>query len=210
MNKWILGLAVVGLLVSCGAEEKEDSKEKSKETKEKSLKIAYYDLGLMFNDLDYTKEINVQLQSELMGLQQEYQKLQQQVQTNFQRMQNPNLSVDQQIAADKAKQRAEKKMQELQQGPLYELEMKQAQLQDQLTGYLLQYSEEYAKANGISVMYATGIPGGQISYMDKSFDVTTEFTKYVNDKLNAEIQKAQQQAMPDPNMVPPAVVPNEQ
>ncbi len=202
MNKLILGLAVVGLMASCGGDSKEEGKKgTSEESSEKPLKIAYYDIGLMFNDLDFTQEANKQLQTEMMALEQEYQKLQQQAQTNYQRMQNPSLSVDQQIAADRRMQSAQKKMVELQQGPLYELEMKQAQLQNELTGYLLKYSEEYAKANGIHMMYATGLPGGQISYIDKSFDITAAFTQYVNDKLNAEMQNMQ--GMPQPPMPQP-------
>lgn len=200
MNKLILGLALVGLMASCGGEDKGDKKEDSKETSDVSLKIAYYDIGIMFNELDFTQEANKQMQTELLALEQEYQKLQQRAQTSYQRMQNPNLSVDQQLAADRSMQSAQKKMVEMQQGPLYELEMKQAQLQNELTGYLFKYSEEYAKANGINMMYATGLPGGQIMYIDKSFDITEEFTKYVNDKLNAEIQSMQ--GMPNPNMIP--------
>lgn len=183
MNKWILGLAVIGLLVSCGEDTKEESKEKPKESTEKSVKIAYYDLEKMYTDLEFSVNAGKLLDQEMIAANDEYAKYMKQYESSIAIMEDPNASVDQQIAADRRMQQAQQKLAQLQQASGYQ--MKQMQLEQQLGAYLFKYSEEYAKQIGVDVMFMNA-PGGVIAYINKGMDVTDEFIKFLDEKIAAD------------------------
>lgn len=187
MNKIILSLAVIGILVSCGGENKKETKDSKEGTSEKGSVIAYYDLEKMYTDLEFSKNANASIQAEGLAVQEKYQKLQQEYQSSMRIINSTTASVDQQIAADRRMQNAQKKMAELEKGELYEFQMKQAQLENELAGYLIKYSEEYAKEHKIDVILVKA-PGGNISYINKSFDISDEFVKYVNSKVGSGSQ----------------------
>ncbi|MCR9173051.1 MAG: OmpH family outer membrane protein [bacterium] len=185
MNKWILGLAVMGLLVSCGSADSEetDSSKKEKESSEKKLKIAYYELEKMYTDLDFSINAGKELEKEMMAANNEYAKYSKQYESSLATMQDPGASLDAQMAADRKMQQAQQKLAQIQQASGYQ--MKQMQLEQQLAGYLMKYSEAYAKEKGIDVMLINA-PGGTIAYIDSAFDVSDDFVKYLNAKIGSE------------------------
>lgn len=198
MNKFILSLAVLGMLVSCGGGSKEETKSSKEGKSEKGANIAYYDLEKMYTDLEFSKNANESIQAEGLAVQEKYQKLQQEYQSSMQIINSNSATVDQQISADRRMQNAQKKMAELEKGELYEFQMKQAQLENELAGYLIKYSEEYAKENDIDVIFVKA-PGGNISYINKAYDISDAFVKYVNAKVG---KGSQDQTMPPP---PPVI-----
>jgi Skp family chaperone for outer membrane proteins len=199
MNKLILGLAVIGMMASCGAEEKEDKEKAPKESAETSLKIAYYDLEKMYTDLDFSISAGKQLEAEMTAANEDYGKYSKQYENSMAVMQDPNASIDQQMAADRRMQIAQKKLTELQQASGWQ--MKQMQLEQQLAGYLFQFSEEYAKQIGVDALLVNA-PGGTIAYINKSYDVSDDFVKFLNEKIGSGVQtvspNAQGQPLPAP------------
>lgn len=183
MNKWIVGLAVIGLLASCGEDKKEDTKETPKESADTSLKIAYYDLEKMYTDLDFSKNAGKQLEADMMAANDDYAKYSKEYEASMATMQDPNATIDQQMAADRKMQRAQQKLAELQQASGFQ--MKQMQLEQQLAGYLFQYSEEYAKKIGVDALLVNA-PGGTIAYISKAYDVSDDFVKFLNAKIGTE------------------------
>lgn len=199
MNKWILGFAVLGLLTSCGGEdtEEKEGKKESKviETKVTSanagdLTIGYYDTEKLYTDFKFFSTKGAELEAKAQGLEAELLKWQQIGQSNLNKIQDPSLSVEQQMAADKKMQQAQAKIQQIQQGDAYNLQLEQAQFNATLEEKLLKYSEEYGKENGIKLIFARGAGSG-ISYIDEAFDITDSFIAYMNAKeeaLNQELE----------------------
>ncbi len=191
MKKLLLGVAVLGLLVSCGGEDK-DGKEKDAtviETKVTSanagdLTIGYYNAEKLVTDFDFMRETDVKLKKEGEAIQKKMINWQTVMQSSYQKLQDPSLSVDQQLAYDRKMQNAQKQIQQIEQTELYDLQERQAKLSMALEQKLLKYSEEFGKANGIKLIFARGAGSG-ISYIDEAFDITDEFIKYMNAKEKA-------------------------
>ncbi|GAB5419252.1 MAG: hypothetical protein Crog4KO_32960 [Crocinitomicaceae bacterium] len=191
MKKLLLGVAVFGLLVSCGEDDKEGKGEDSTviETKVTSanagdLTIGYYDAEKLVTDFDFMRETDVKLKKEGEAIQKKMINWQTVMQSSYQKLQDPSLSVDQQLAYDRKMQNAQKQIQQIEQTELYDLQERQAKLSMALEQKLLKYSEEFGKANGIKLIFARGAGSG-ISYIDEAFDITDEFIKYMNAKEKA-------------------------
>lgn len=187
MKKLFLGIAAVGLLASCGGDKEGEGKETTKiETSVASvdagdLTIGYYNADVLVTDFDFMRETDATLKKEGEAIQTKMINLQNIVQSSYQKLQDPSLSVDQQLAFDRKMQNAQKQLVQIEQTELYSLQERQAKLSMTLEQKLLKYSEEFAKANGIKLIFARGAGSG-ISYIDEAFDITDEFIAYMNAK----------------------------
>ena len=187
MKKLFLGIAAVALLASCGGDKEGEGKETTKiETSVASvdagdLTIGYYNADVLVTDFDFMRETDATLKKEGEAIQTKMINLQNIVQSSYQKLQDPSLSVDQQLAFDRKMQNAQKQLVQIEQTELYSLQERQAKLSMTLEQKLLKYSEEFAKANGIKLIFARGAGSG-ISYIDEAFDITDEFIEYMNAK----------------------------
>jgi len=198
MNKLILGLAVLGMLVSCGSDDSDEKggKNDSKviETKVTSanagdLTIGYYDIEKLYSEFTFFTTKGAELEKKAKDIEDKLVRWQQIGQSNLNKLQDPSLSMDQQIAADKKMQQAQSMIQQIKQGEAYNLQMEQAKFNTALEQKLLKYSESYGKENGIKLIFARGAGSG-ISYIDSAFDITDSFIEYMNakeDSLNSEL-----------------------
>lgn len=190
MKNLFLGIAVLGLLASCGEDKEEKGKESTViETKVTSanagdLTIGYYNAEKLVTDFDFMRETDKKLKSEGEAIQKKMINWQNVMQSSYQKLQDPSLSVDQQLAYDKKMQNAQKMIQQIEQTELYTLQERQAKLSMALEQKLLKYSEEFGKANGIKLIFARGAGSG-ISYIDEAFDITDEFIAFMNAKEKA-------------------------
>lgn len=195
MKKLILGVAVLGLLASCGGDKdgkKADGKTVIETTVTSAnagdLTIGYYNADKLTTDFDFMRETDVKLQAEGRAIEEKlvrWQNIGQQSLAALEKgAQDGTLSVDQQIALDKKMQNAQRNIQQIQQTDYMDLQQRQGELSMVLEKKLLTYSEEFAKANGIKLIFARG-GGSGISYIDDAFDITDEFIEYMNAKEKA-------------------------
>lgn len=202
MKKLLLGFIAVGLLTACG-----DSKEDKKEDKEKKetviktevtsanagdLTIGYYELEKLTTDFNFMRETDEELNKEGQAIQDELVYWQKVLEKNYTELQdgiNKGIltSTEQENLSKKIEQ-AQTNLANIQQNKAAKFQQKQAELTLALEAKVLNYSEEFAKANGLKLLFARG-PGSGISYIDGAFDVTDAFIQFMNarqDELNSE------------------------
>ena len=132
MKNLFLGVAVVGLLASCGGDDKEGKKESTViETKVTSadagdLTIGYYDAEKLATDFDFMRETDEKLKAEGAAIEEKlirWQNIGQQSLSALEKgSQDGTLSVDQQIALDKKMQNAQRQIQNTQQTEYFDLQ----------------------------------------------------------------------------------------
>lgn len=201
----IIAIALVsaGILTSCGGDKsnKKDGK-KDGDTVIKTevssanvgdLTIAYYEMEKLTTGFDFYRTVSAEMEKEGLAIQQELEGWQRSYESAARKMtdgmQNGTLSTDQIEGLDRKVKQAEKSIMNIQQNKAVAYQQKQMEMNSVLEQKLVKYSEEYAKANGIKMLYAKGAGTG-IAYIDSSFDVTEAFIQYINAKekeLNAEI-----------------------
>lgn len=187
-----IAILATGVLTSCGGEDaKKGDKDKEGtviETKVTSadagdLTIGFYETEKLATDFDFMREANEELTSEGAAIEKELINWQRSLETNYTNLQtgmnDGTLTVAEQMALDKKVQQAQGMIQNIQQTKGMQFSEKQADLGMKLEKKLLKYSEEFAEANGIKLLFARG-PGSGISYIDGAFDVTDDFIKYMN------------------------------
>lgn len=189
-----LTLITASVLASCGNEPSKKDKDDKKDTVIKTevastnagdLTIAYYETEKLTTDFDFYKKTSSELEKEGGAIQKNLENWQRTYELNARKMtegmQNGTLSTSQIEGYDKKVKDAEKNIVAIQQNQMMAFQTKQQKLTEVLDNKLKKYSEDFAKANGIKMLYSKG-PGSPISYIDPAFDVTDAFVKYMNAK----------------------------
>ncbi len=185
-------LIAASLLVSCGGKEKTSAKEDKKDSVIKTevtsanagdLTIGYYDVEKLATDFDFYRNMSAEIEKEGAQIQKELENWQRAYETAATQLQKGmsggTLMSDKIDQLDKKVKQAENNIISIQQNQMAAFQRKQMEVNSVLEKKLFQYSEEYAKANGIKMLYAKGAGSG-IAYIDSAFDVTTSFIQYIN------------------------------
>ena len=177
-------------MASCGSDQ-EDKKEKEEtviktevtSTNAGDLTIGYYDLQKLSTDFDFMREADERLKKEGQSIQDELVYWQQSLESNYTKLQEGMnkgiLTLAEQQSLGKKVEQAQANLANIQQSKAMAFNEKQTDFNMKLEAKVLAYSEEFAKANGLKLLFARG-PGSGISYIDESFDVTDEFIDFMN------------------------------
>jgi outer membrane protein len=197
-----MGCIALTLLSACSSEtDKSKEADSPKDTVIKTevtsanagdLTIGYYELERLATDFDFMRKADEQLTAEGQSIQDELIYWQRELETNYTKlnegMNKGILTSTEQQALGKKVERAQQNLTNIQQNKAMKFQEKQADFNMKLEAKVLAYSEDFAKANGLKVLFARG-PGSGISYIDGAFDMTDEFIEYMNARqkeLNGE------------------------
>lgn len=187
-----LTLITASVLASCGNDKskKDDKKDTVIKTEVATtnagdLTIGYYEMDKLTTDFEFYRKISTEMEKEGAAIQRELENWQRAYETAATALQKGmsggTLMSDKIDQLDKKVKQAEKNIISIQQNQMAAYQRKQMEMNSVLEKKLIQYSEDYAKANGIKMLYAKGAGSG-IAYIDSAFDVTASFIQYINAK----------------------------
>lgn len=199
--KKIFGVLVISsVLLACGDKDNEKAADKvvEKATTTHSagdLVIGYYNSDSIPANFNFYKVEEAALEKEGRGLESQLMAKQQSLQNLYNRyqsgMQNQSLTPNQMETLGRQIQEAEAGIARFQQEQLGAFQQKQMESTIALQNKVKAYSNEFAKEKGITVFLILG-QGASTAYVDESFDFTSEFIAFMNEKedaLNADLNK---------------------
>jgi Skp family chaperone for outer membrane proteins len=189
MKYLVAGALFMGLLVSCGGDDKKEQSEETPTTVEvKSvgeLTIGYYDLDSIATGFSFYKETQArlekkgkQIEDRMNAWQQKGQKAAIALQAG---MQNQTLTENQVIAYQKKIQECENKIIQIQQNELEPFQQENFEMNQVLTNKVDAYGRDFSKKHALKLFFSVS-KGGTVAYVDSTFNMTTEFINYMNER----------------------------
>lgn len=192
MKNLLLITSFAATLISCGDGANKETKESIDDkpvnvatTSMGDLTIAYYEMDSIASSFTFyvntKKDIDTKrsnLESKIQVQQVNYQKAGEALQKG---VQNQTLSQNQIEGYQRKMQSAEQEIYRLQQTEGMQIEAESMQATENLTKKIDSYAATFSKKHGLKIFFSKAI-GGQLTYVDPSFDMTTEFIEYINKK----------------------------
>jgi outer membrane protein len=178
---------LAGILVSCG---EKDAKEKEKDpvVEVKSvgeLTIGYYEMEKIATDFKFYVDTQKDLEKKKKSLDDKLaaqQKAYESAAIALQNGVNSNTLSPNQVEAYQIKMRkAEEETFRIQQGEGMSLEKESMNANEVLMNKIEKYAKEFAEKNKIKLFLSKAV-GGQVAYVDSTFNMTDPFIQYMNDQ----------------------------
>jgi Skp family chaperone for outer membrane proteins len=196
MNKLIIGFAAIAI-IGCGEksskEEKEDPKVEIKSVGD--LTIAYYEMDKIAIDFKFYVDTQKDLEKKKKAMDDKLivqQKAYESAAIALQNGMNSNTLSPNQAEAYQIKMRkAEEETFKIQQGEGLSLEKESMNANEVLMNKIEKYAKEFAEKNKIKLFLSKAV-GGQVAYVDSTFNMTDPFIKYMNeqeDEINKDAEK---------------------
>jgi outer membrane protein len=196
MNKLIIGFAALAI-IGCGEksskEEKEDPKVEIKSVGD--LTIAYYEMDKIATDFEFYVDTQKDLEKKKKAMDDKLivqQKAYESAAIALQNGMNSNTLSPNQAEAYQIKMRkAEEETFRIQQGEGLSLEKESMNANEVLMNKIEKYAKEFAEKNKIKLFLSKAV-GGQVAYVDSTFNMTDPFIKYMNeqeDEINKDAEK---------------------
>jgi outer membrane protein len=196
MNKLIIGFAALAI-IGCGEksskEEKEDPKVEIKSVGD--LTIAYYEMDKIATDFEFYVDTQKDLEKKKKAMDDKLivqQKAYESAAIALQNGMNSNTLSPNQAEAYQIKMRkAEEETFRIQQGEGLSLEKESMNANEVLMNKIEKYAKEFAEKNKIKLFLSKAV-GGQVAYVDSTFNMTDPFIKYMNDQedeINKDAEK---------------------
>lgn len=183
------------LLTACGdkntkeADEKPDQKVEVKSVGD--LTIGYYDMEKIATDFDFYVKTQKQLEAKRKSLEGKIaaqQKVYESAAIALQKGVNTNTLSQNQIEGYQIKMRgAEEEIYRIQQGEGVALDQESMSANEILINKIEMYAKEFSEKNGLKLFLSKSV-GGQVSFIDSTFNMTDPFITYMNEK-ESEITK---------------------
>lgn len=202
MKYLLASTLLIMLLTSCGGSGEDNKKESSESTipkvearKAGDLKIAFYISDSLANNFDFYKEMEVSMNKKESVFQGKLKAMQNELEAysaKQQKLLEQGLLTENQVL--KVQESIQKKQQEIMQVQQVEgtkLQEETISISRALGNKVKAFGKEFCLANNIDILFQDA-EVGQLTYISESFDVTKEFTAYVNaaeNKLKKEISK---------------------
>jgi Skp family chaperone for outer membrane proteins len=183
------------LLISCGGSEGEESTKEIAPVEVKSfdgLKIGYYNTDSIALNFEYyvaelgtLEKRGAELERKGAALQSKYEKKMMEYQRG---MQSNSLSANQVQNYETQLGKLQGELGQFQQVELAEFQNLQLKSNEVLMNKIGQYSQEFAKNNGLTLFFALSKPSGlsasvpALAYADTTLDMTMPFINYMNKK----------------------------
>lgn len=188
-------IAILGLVACDGDSVTKDNEPNAKtniETRNNDgLKIAYYNQDSLQIHFKYYREQDSIVTKKQLAFQNEVQKrtsnLQNYVVRNDERARSGLLSENEIMQIQQTAQQMEGALMQYQQTEGAKLEEETFKKLETIENKIKAFSDEYCEEKGIDILLIFA-KGGQINYIHSSFDVTEEFTAYLN-KKQEELEK---------------------
>lgn len=201
MKKLHIITAILTLFGLAACSEDSVQKDKNQNTTPKieargsdGLKIAYYNQDSLQIHFKYYREQDSIVTKKQLAFQNEVQKrtsnLQNYIVRNDERARSGLLSENEIMQIQQTAQQMEGALMQYQQITGGKLEEETFKKLETIENKIAVFSNEYCKKNDIDILLIHA-KGGQINYIHSSFDVTKEFTEYLNQKqaeLEADIE----------------------
>lgn len=200
MKYLLASTLLIFVMTSCGGDKAEDKKEDSKDTTAKvqpreagDLKIAVYISDSLAANFDYYKEVEgimkkkeAAFQGKLTAMQNELESYSGKQQT---RLEQGLLTENEVLRVQEAIQKKQELIMQVQQSEGAKLQEETMEASRTLGNKVKAFAKQYCLNNNIDILLQDS-EVGQITYIADSFDVTEEFTEFVNQeqkKLENEI-----------------------
>ena len=190
MKKLLLVTGVAVVLASCGDGKKKEVTETTEPVNVSSasmgeLTMAYYEMDSITSSFSFYVNTKKAIEIKRADLEKKLQ-AQQALGTRAAEalqagVQNQTLSQNQIEGYQRKIQSAEQEIYRLQQTEGMSIEAESMKAGEVLNNKIDQYAKEFSEKNGLKLFLSKAI-GGQVAYMDKSFDLTTEFIDFINKK----------------------------
>ena len=188
-------LAILGLAACDEGSGQKDNEQTTKPNIEArsndGLKIAYYNQDSLQIYFKYYREQDSIVTKKQLSFQNEVQKrtsnLQNYIVRNDERARSGLLSENEIMKIQQTAQQMEAALMQYQQIEGSKLEKETYKKLEIIENKITAFSSEYCKENDIDILLIHA-KGGQINYIHSSFDVTKEFTEYLNQK-QAELEE---------------------
>lgn len=190
MKYLLVSALFIGVLTSCGSEEKKPEKKEPIDTTAKvearkmgELKIAYYYQDSMAVNFDYYRIADSTIKVEQINFEKEVARREQDyvnwAQAKDQQAQQGLISENDMIRLQEEAQAKQAQLAQYQQTKGAELESKYLKEMESIIAKIEKFSTDYCEANNIDMLIKRGT-GGQFGYIHSSMDVTEEFVEYLN------------------------------
>jgi Skp family chaperone for outer membrane proteins len=191
MKKIFVLASIAAVLSACGGDDKEtttktDDTPVNVEVKSVGeLTMAYYEMDSISTGFTFyvetmkvleTKKKN--LETKLAGQQSSYESTARAYQTG---LQANTLSANQAAGYEEKLRGIQQKIMEIEQTEGIQLEQEMMSANNDLMNKIDSYGKTYCEKHGIKMLLSKG-KGGQVVYMDPTFDKTSEFINYMNTK----------------------------
>lgn len=199
INKNLTYLAFVILLSSCGGDDKkketEDAPVNVQVKSVGDLTIGYYEMEKISTDFDFYVDTQKELEGKKKIIDDKIavqQKAYENAAIALQKGMNSNTLTPNQAQGYQAKmQQAEEAMMRIQQTDLMAFEQESLKANEVLMNKMDAYAQAFAEKNQLKLFLSKAV-GGQIAYIDSTFNMTNQFIEFMNkkeDKINEETAK---------------------
>lgn len=191
MKKLALFTLLAALIVSCKSEGKKDeapkesgsAQELSKESS--GIKIAYYNVDSITTTFDAYVDEMKRLEKQNQVIESQFNAIQNNLNNAYTRyetgMKTQSLTENNRINLENTIKGYQEELQRFQNTKMASFQQEQMNSTEVILNKIEKYAEEYAKANGITLLFFKGA-GSTITYASDAFDVTVGFVEYMNAK----------------------------
>ncbi len=188
-TSWLVLVSGLVVFASCGGNDTKTENENTQTVEVKSvggdLTIGYYDMDKIATDFDFYVNTQKELESKKKSIDNKLaaqQKAYESAAIALQKGVNANTLSQNQIEAYQIKMRnAEEETFKIQQTEGMAFENESMKANEVLVNKIDNYAKEFAEKNGIKLFLSKAV-GGQVSYVDTTFNMTDAFISFMNSK----------------------------